>query len=140
MAKTTTHVLEGLLMSSDSIEDFLTKNQDDCNLQPFHYELRRRLHECQVAANELYRLVDLDQSFCYQLLSGKRKPSRDTVMRIAIGLKSDMAAANALLKYAGHQPFYARNPRDATIMHGLVKGMSIMDINQKLSSLEISPL
>lgn len=137
MAKTSTQILESMLMSSETIEDFLGNNQDECKLPAFHQELRKQLHESQVAANGFYRLVDLDQSFCYQLLSGKRKPSRDTVMRISLALKLDMAAANGLLKVAGHQPFYARNPRDATIMHGLVKGMSLTELNDKLWSLEL---
>lgn len=137
MSKTTTQILEGLLMTSESIEDYLQKHQDDCRIQPFHYELRRLLHQNDVEANALYRLVDLDQSFCYQLLSGKRKPSRDTVCRISIAIRLDMGTANALLKTAGHQPFYARNPRDATIMHGLVKGLSLTEVNDKLWTLEL---
>lgn len=140
MPKTTTEVLEGLLMASESIEDYLEKNQDDVKLSPFHYELRKLLHSAQVEANALYKHVDLDQSYCYQLLSGKRKPSRDTVMRISLALQLDLAAANTLLKVAGHQPFYARNPKDATVMHALVKGMSLQDLNEKLWSLELPPL
>ncbi len=140
MPKTSTQILETLLMASDTIEDFLDKNQEDCKLPTFHHELRRQLHEANVAANGFYQLVDLDQSFCYQLLSGKRKPSRDTVMRISLALKLDMGTANGLLKVAGHQPFYARNPRDAAVMHGLVKGMTLMALNDKLWSLELPTL
>ncbi len=137
MPKKATQILESLLMSSDSIEDFLDQNQDDCKIPTFHHELRKHLHQAQVEANGFYRLVDLDQSFCYQLLSGKRKPSRETVMRISLALKLDMGGANGLLKAGGHQPFYARNPRDATIMHGLIKGMGVSELNEKLWSLGI---
>lgn len=74
----------------------------------------------------------LNRIYAYQILSGKRMPSRDKLMALGFGLQLDLDEINRLLIQAGYSPLYARSKRDSIIIHAIVNSKSIFVVNEML--------
>ncbi len=78
----------------------------------------------------------LNEIYTYQILSGKRNPSRDKLLALAIAMKLDLEECQKLLKFGGVNELYPRNRRDAIIIFGLKKKLNIFDLNELLFDLD----
>ena len=82
----------------------------------------------------------LEKSFGHQLFSGRRAPSRDTVLQLAFGFSLTPAEAQELLRIARKSPLYPRVKRDAAIMYCLFHGVSFVDTQIILYDLDLPVL
>ncbi len=73
------------------------------------------------------RRADLEKSFGHQLFSGRRRPSRDTVIQLAFALRRDVEGAQEMLRVAGKSPLSPRIKRDTVIIHSLYNGRGLLD-------------
>ncbi|MBQ3267751.1 MAG: helix-turn-helix transcriptional regulator [Atopobiaceae bacterium] len=83
----------------------------------------------------------LEQTYCYQMLSGARtKPSRDYVIKLAFGLHCDLTQAQRLLRRAGHSELWSKKARDAVIIHCIQHGRSRQQTDDELYRLGFATL
>ena len=83
---------------------------------------------------ELARRAWISEVYLHQVFSGRRRPSRDRLLCLCIGLGAGLEEANLLLKGMGYAPVYPRLKRDAIISHGLLHRTPLAEINDKLFS------
>ena len=76
---------------------------------------------------QLIRRANLEKSYGHQLFSGKRKPSRDTVLQLAFAMGADVASAQEMLKVARKSLLYPRIKRDTVIIYCLHNRVSLVD-------------
>lgn len=98
----------------------------------FNYYLFELLKTKQLEIPNALLDLGFSESYSYQLLNGTRNPSRDTVLKIALGLNADLQNANNLLQHSGHNLLYVRDKRDALIYYAFLNSMTITDLNQLL--------
>lgn len=125
------------LFKSESLERFLQNNQDELNVPSFcEYigELCRRRKE---TAECVIKRANIERSFGHQIFSGRRNPSRDTVIQLAFGFEVDVDSAQILLKYAERSQLYPRVKRDAAIIYCLHNHISILDTQTVLFDLSL---
>jgi DNA-binding phage protein len=65
----------------------------------------------------------ISEPYLYDILSGKKQPSRNSVIKLAFGLALDVATTERLLMLAGYRGFYVRQKRDALLKHALQNRM-----------------
>ena len=70
------------------------------------------------------------------MFAGRRNPSRSRLICLCFGLSATLEETQTLLKQCGYAQLYARDRRDAIILYGIVNGMSLFDVNDKLFSEE----
>ena len=75
----------------------------------------------------------MDKGYAYQIFRGERAPSRDILLKIAIGLSATLEETKMLLQLGGKSELYPRVKRDAAILFCLEKGYSIIDTQIFLS-------
>jgi len=73
--------------------------------------------------------LGLSKSYSYQLLNGTKNPSRDTVIKICLGIGAKVEQANALLCLSGHHELYIKDKRDAIIYFSLTNQIALSDYN-----------
>lgn len=139
MRDSTTQLMSRLMKSPD-ITPFLEANSEDLVIIPFHHTLRDLLARMNQPANKLYQRTGMDQSYCYMLLSGKRSPSRDTVLRLAVALELAVEDANELLNSVAQRTLYPRDQRDAVVVFALLHQITLEATNHKLEALGLKPL
>ena len=83
---------------------------------------------------ELARRAGMSEVYLHQVFSGRRKPSRDRMLCLCIGMGASLEETQQLLKQVGYAPIYLRLKRDAIIGHGLLHHTPLTEINDKLFS------
>ena len=102
----------------------------------FHYYLADLLRERQMSPQEYFRLQNLERSYGYQILNGRRKPSRELLIRTAILLKMELEEAQRLLKIGNREILYPRVKRDALAIYAIEKKLSLLQYQELLEEYE----
>ena len=74
----------------------------------------------------------MSEVYLHQVFSGRRNPSRSRILCMCFGMKATVEEAQELLKQAGLAQLYPREKRDAIILYGLLHGMDLFEVNDKL--------
>ena len=82
----------------------------------------------------LARKAGMSEVYLHQVFSGRRNPSRDKLLCLCVGLEANLDETQSILKQAGYAQLYAKNKRDAIISFGIIHGLELGDINDKLFS------
>lgn len=132
MDKKSTDDLRRELMENSDIDSYIKKNE--CSF--LHHNAIELLTEFYKRRNmtksELARRSGMSEVYLHQIFSGRRKPSRDKILCLCIGMKLNIEDAQRLLKEAGYAQIYPRVRREAIIYHGIVHGTPINEINDNL--------
>ena len=123
-----TSALMKMLGQTDNIESFIDAYEHDLAVQPFHVLVTGMAHERNVTVAQIIDRACMNESYCYQLFKGTRRPSRDKIIQLAFGMGLNLGDTNRLLRAAEKSELYCRNKRDAVIMFGLNNRKGILDI------------
>lgn len=70
---------------------------------------------------------NIEHSYCYQILNGRKNPGRDKILAISLALQLDLNETQRLLKLAGEGALYPKSKRDSLIIYALEHKMSVID-------------
>lgn len=132
-----TNELLNEIVAADSIESFLSSNNKSIPDNLFQRQLLNDLAQKKITKQTLIKGSYLNASYLYDILNGKKHPSRDTVIRLSFGLTLDLCGANRLLKYAGYRDMYSKDKRDAVIIFCLKENHSLASTNDRLDHLDL---
>lgn len=131
-----TSELDRELAGASGLADFLRKNRGSFIERQVNVELIRLLKEKNMPKAELAKKAGMSTVYLYQLLSGRRNPSRDRVICICIGRGCSLEETQEFLKKCRYVPLYARIRRDAAIMYAMQRGWSVEELNDNLFEIE----
>ena len=86
----------------------------------------------QIKPSKLQLEVAVSKTMFYDVMNGTRKPSKETVIKIALVMKITEEELNELLKLAGHKELYSKKKEDAIIIFGLKNKKDIVEIDELL--------
>ena len=131
-----TSELDKELSGSSSLADFLKKNHGQFVDRKIDQELIRLIKEKGAQKNELAKKAGMSAVYLYQVLGGRRIPSRDRMLCICIGLGCSLEETQEVLKKCRYAPLYSKNRRDAVIMFALENGWGVEKLNDELFQIE----
>ena len=79
--------------------------------------------------------LNMDRSYTYQILGGRRNPTRNFLLRIAIFLKLPLEETQRMLSIAQRAQLYPRNRFDAAIIFALEHEMTLEETNALLEEI-----
>lgn len=125
-----TDELENQLSDIDSFSDYIENNNDELIFDTELAEyLEKLIKETGCKKTDIIKQTNLNRAYIYQIFEGRKKPSRDKLIAIAIGMGLDFDILQNLLKYAGMRPLYARDLRDSVIIFSVKRGYSFNETN-----------
>ena len=130
-SKTTDELLKEL-NSCNNIDDYFKENSDsliDTQLSDYLYDVFKE--KCLVKS-QVFKKAEVDEIYGYQIFSGRKNPSRNTLIAICIGARFTLNEIQAALKIAGYATLYAKNKRDSLIIYGINQAKSVLEINERL--------
>ena len=130
--KKDTSDLRDELLSQPHLDEYLKENGDQFVSWGLTEQLLRFFDEKNVSKAAVSRNGGVSEVYLYQVLSGRRNPSRDRLLCICFGLETSLEETQQLLKRAGFAPLYPRLKRDAIILHGIIHGTSLAAVNDSL--------
>jgi len=70
--------------------------------------------------------------YLHQVFSGKRRPSRNRLLCICLGMEASLEQTQELLKRGSMGVLYPKNRRDAIIIYGILHKQTLFEVNDKL--------
>ena len=132
MENKTTGDLSHDLMSEANIDSYLHDNQPFFANQSVAELLAELYEKKDFSKAALARRAGMSEVYLHQVFSGRRKPSRDRLLCLCIGLGATLEETQRLLQQASYAQLYPRSRRDAIISHGLLHGTELNAINDML--------
>ena len=127
-----TDKLLDILKKSPTVDDYIeNENNNLVNMTLSEY-LNKILSDRKLKTSDLVKLTGLDRTYTYQIMSGRKKPSRDKVIAICFALNMSFEDTQQLLKATGYPILYARFQRDSIIIFALQHNASLTDTNELL--------
>lgn len=117
--KLSTEELLRLLFKEESLNRFLQRDETDFQTPSFSEFITAWCKKRRESAERVIVRAGLEKSYGHQLFSGRRNPSRDTVLQLAFGFEAEVDEAQELLKIARKSPLYPRVKRDTAIIYCL---------------------
>ena len=136
-SRISTDELLALLFKERNLEHFLQRNESAYLTASFSDYMNTWCKQHLEVPEQVIRRANLEKSYGHQLFSGKRNPSRDTVLQLAFAMEADLTQAQEMLRIARRSLLYPRIKRDAVIIYCLHNHLSLMDTQIILQDLEL---
>ena len=132
MKKKSTDELNKILRSNIPISRYLKENADSFNILTLPQTFELILKENKMSKSQAVKGSDLERTHGYQILSGKRSPTRDNLIRMCIGMRASSEQTRLLLLKNKSAPLYSKDKRDSVILFGIMHHMNLQEINELL--------
>lgn len=114
-----------LLLIAESFYDFLRRSKDNMIESTISEYLVYFLKKKKIRRSYIIKETNYNSSYIYEIFNGKKHPSRDTLIAIAIAMRLDEEEMQRALKIAGYSELYTRKKRDAAILYAVRHGYDI---------------
>lgn len=136
MAVSTATLLNRLKNSKD-FRLFMNENGSDFEKRSLPVILNKLCAERGMMPSEVIRKAQIERTYGHQIFNGTRVPSRDKLIQLSLGFGLSLEETQTLLKLAGKSMLYVKLERDAACMFGISRGMSVMEVQELLASVNI---
>ena len=130
--------LETKLRSASSLEEFLSENSFP--ELDFYTSLRDLYYNSCDSKMVLATKTGLSYVYVCQIFLGKRKPSRDSLLRLCLGMEVELEQCQELLRRNMNSTLYVKRRRDAVIMYGILHRLGVFEVNDMLDNVGEMPL
>ena len=132
MIKKPTDKMMDKLLKSNNIEEYLKENEKyfvDLAISQF---LSEYIKSKNLTKSHIIKDAEISEIFGFQVLSGTRNPSRNTLLSLCIAMGMTVEEVQSSLKIAKFAPLYPKLKRDSIIIWGIVNGKGVCEINNEL--------
>lgn len=130
--KKDTVALQSELRHSKNIEQFVIENKAEFDIVSVAEYLSGLLKKYDLEKCDVTKRGGFTGNYLYQIFNGKKNPSRDKLIQIALGFPLTLEETQELLRLGGYAELYVRDSRDAFVMFGLEKRFSLQELNELL--------
>lgn len=125
MNKKTDDLLNQLKLETASYNEYLCENED-CFLQNDISQFWKKiLTECGMKKIDIINKADIGYTFFYDILKGKKHPSRDTLIRIFVALRLDLELCQEALRIHEWAALYPKIKRDSILIYALTHNYTL---------------
>ena len=131
MQKDTSEIVKQLQLSPD-FQSFYQENRDYMVDKSLAQLLEQLLKQTGISKAKAIKNAEMSEIYGYHIFAGSRIPERGKVLALAIGMGLKLEQVQQLLKAAGYSPLYVKRPFDSVVLYGIMKNMSVAQINELL--------
>ena len=124
--------LETKLRKASSLEQYLDEHEESFVSSDFVTLLNQIFVEKGASKAALAKRSGVSDVFLHQVFSGKRKPSRNRLLCLCIGMQTSLEECQELLRRNKNAMLYVRSRRDSVIGYGILHHMNLLEINERL--------
>lgn len=128
MKKQTDDLMKSL-KSAPSIDDYLNENSGELMFDTLADWIEFHLITKNLKPSEVFKKSNIARGYGYEIVGGKKHPSRDKLIMLCFGLELTLEEVNQILKKTGYPELYPRDLRDSVIIFAFLHKYSIIDAN-----------
>ena len=136
MIKKSTDELMNELLKANNIGEYLKENSQYMVSDELSTYLNNIIAKKGLVKSELIKKTEFSEVMGYQILSGTRLPSRDSLICICVAMDMTLDETQAILKIAGFAALYPKAKRDSIIIKGISEKKTVAQINEVLYNCE----
>lgn len=87
-----------------------------------------------VSKNNIVKESGINRTYCYQMLSGGRKPGRDNAIVLCLAAHFTLAETITFMELLEIAPLYPKDTRDSIIIYSINREYSVYKTNELLFS------
>lgn len=119
-------------LETSEIKDYLSENSEEFIVESIAKILNEIIEKKNLIKSEVIEHSQLNKVYAYQILQGKRFPSRDKIIPLCIAMRLSLEETQDVLKKSNMPMLYVRNRRDCIIIFAITKGLSVLTCNELL--------
>ena len=131
--KVNTSTLMKRLFRTRHLDAFFSRNEQSLQALDFCELVRELCKERGLVPEQAILRSEIDRTYGHQLFSGVRRPSRDKVLQLALGIGLSIEETQKLLRAAGKSELYPRLKREAVILYCLREKMTVLETQEMLT-------
>ena len=131
--KRTDELLEELKFSNTDINKYIESNPNsfiEINLKEFWSKM---IEKSGLSKYDIINKSDFSYNYFYEVTSGKKVPSSDKIVRLALAMHLSLDECQTALKYCGLAPLYPRIKRDSLLIFALTHDYSVFQTIELLT-------
>jgi hypothetical protein len=128
-----TNTLMNRLFKAADLDTYLEGNESNLQSPDFYTLLKQACEKRDMVPAQVIERSQIERTYGHQLFNGTRRPSRDKVIQLALGLGLSVDETQRLLRAAGKSQLYPRLKRDAVILYALQKKLPILTVQENLT-------
>ncbi len=140
MQNKNTNDLKQEIAKSEDLSQFLRKNEGNFLNTDIPAALGTLQASKGISKAAIAKRAFISEVYLHQIFSGRRKPSRDKLLSICIGMDATLDETQTLLHQCGFSRLYAHNKRDAILMYGILHQLPLEEINDTLFQEEVETI
>lgn len=130
--KATSELLQKIKTMKKS--DISLLSDKDFSSPRIHFYLTDLLWKHNVSNVDFFTKMNLERSYGYQILNGRRKPSRELLIKTAILLHLNLNETQRLLKIGNREVLYPRIKADAIAIFVIEKELSLSEYQELIEN------
>ena len=120
------------LSASENLDTFFTENESQFCGEDIAAYLNQLLRQKHLRKSTVIRRSMLSEIYAYQIFGGVKKPRRDKLLCLALGMGLSLEETQKMLRVCGFPPLYVRHQRDCVIIHALLHQLTVSKLNTLL--------
>ena len=130
--KKPTNELINELVKAGSLCKFMDKNCGNFIESNVSDALCELIDRKGLSKSAVLKKAEINDIYGYQFFSGKRRPSRDKLIELCIGMELSLDEVQSLLKESGFPALYPKFKRDSIIINCICEKKSVVETNDLL--------
>ena len=123
-----------------NVEEYLAGNAEEFVPQDFFSVLREYTEKKGLSKGEVSRLSGLDRFYIYDIYRGRKLPTADKIVCIALALELSLDETQHLLMTASRPILYAKRKRDSILIFAVNNHKTVVEANTLLFESGEAPL
>lgn len=133
MAKTTTELLRELKRQSCSLPDYLLNHKETFVVEDIKAFWEQLIKEKKYSKSNIINKADFSYCYFYDVINGRKMPTKDKVVRLALAMKMSIDECQQALKISGRSALYPKVRRDSVLIYAIDKHLTISQCNNLLA-------
>ena len=127
-----TDVLVDKLRRAEQISEYLCENSGEMLQIGFTEYLSALMEKAGMTRSSLAAKAGLNRFYIYDIFSGRKIPSADKLVCIALAMQLSLEETQILLRLANRSGLYVRHPRDSVLIFAIQRNLSVDETNALL--------
>lgn len=120
------------LENAQSVHSYMEANKAEFDDKNFYSFLNTLIADSGKSKTKIITDACISEPYLYNLIRGEKRPTRNSVIKLAFGLGLTLETTERFLMLAGYSHFYVRHKRDALLKYAFQNSMNISEADNLL--------
>lgn len=133
MAKRTNDLMEELSGQDTDLDRYFEENPTSFINVDIKEFWKKAVDTSSKTKSDIINKADMSYCYFYDVINGRKIPSKDKIIRIALAMNLSLDNCQEALRISGKSALYPRIKRDSILIYAINKGYSIYQTNDLLA-------